>query len=685
MECGDAVKKVIGLIIAGHHRDFERLYHEYIQRHYKEDTSVIDDFEDEDKLLFKDEFEKVNSIEIKIFLKEHYGIDLKQLLFANPEKIVLSYLSKVKVKAILKNDKDYFLLLLLFGALKHCDHLGSARIDAFEKIDPHSFNFLHEQRQKLRVKSKDFYRHQTDCEKSLGNTILTAPTGSGKTESAMLWLRNQMQHYGQGRVFYVLPFTASINAMYERLGDEEKGFGNAKVGMLHGKLQDYLYDYLDKFQYEPENKREKLYEIKNKFKTIYTPLKVVTPFQLLKNIFCLKGYEQGIFEWVGGYFIFDEIHAYSPEVFAQIKVLLEYIAINLHGKIFIMTATMPSFLKKEIQSAVGNFSEINADDALYESFDRHKIILKEGLLSENFEIIGDDLKAGTKVLVVCNTIKQAQEAFEYLRFFAKSAVLLHGAFNGEDRTLHERVLNRGEKNEKNTIQLLVGTQAIEVSLDIDYDIIYTEPAPIDALIQRFGRVNRKREKGISQVIVFKNANNNDKFIYKPELVEKTFRVLEEIIQNEYGVLKEKKLQYYIDCVYPAWDEKSRASFDDVYNQVSHSVSQIVPFLHSRNTEEDFYKQFDGIKVLPISLKARFEEYLLKYDFIGAERLKVQIRKNKFAQLCAENDQNLSKNRFCFQTSKSKIISIPYWTIFKKYSPELGLLYDEQEVWEAEIY
>ena len=60
------------------------------------------------------------------------------------------------------------------------------------------------------------------------------------------------------------------------------------------------------------------------YKTLVTPVKVTTPFQLLKHIFGLKGFEKGIFEWCGGYFIFDEIHAYNPAVFAQIKVLLEF-------------------------------------------------------------------------------------------------------------------------------------------------------------------------------------------------------------------------------------------------------------------------------------------------------------------------------------------------------------------------
>lgn len=93
---------------------------------------------------------------------------------------------------------------------------------------------------------------------------------------------------------------------------------------------------------------------------------------------------------------------------------------------------------------------------------------------------------------------------------------------------------------------------------------------------------------------------------------------------------------------------------------------------------------NDIKVLPIQLKERFESYLSNYDFIGAERLKVQVRKNKFAQLMSENDQNLYKTSYVFETEKDKIITIPFWVLTKKYDSEIGLIYDEQEIWKVEI-
>ncbi|MDO5665189.1 MAG: CRISPR-associated helicase Cas3' [Bacteroidia bacterium] len=685
LNVSEKTKLLINLVVAGHHKDFESLNRDFISNAYANENAN-DDFDEEGLMSFQDEFKKVNPENVISFLNEHYGIQLKGYNSKSPQKLIFSYLQKSLKSNFTIKSEDYFELLLLFGALKHCDHLGSAKLQKIECLEKTSFFFLDKQRTKLLAEKKDFYSHQLSCSNTTGNAILTAPTGSGKTESALLWVRNQLNKCGQGRVFYVLPFTASINAMYERLSSDDKGLGSAKVGMLHGKLQDYLYDYLDKdTQYVNTPKKEAIEEIRNKFKTLSTPLKVITPFQLIKNLYGLKGFEQGILEWTGGYFIFDEIHAYSPEVFAQIKVFLEYVVTHLKGNVFIMTATMPSFLKKELENAIGPFSSITADKELYEKFNRHQLVLKEGLLSDNIYLMERDLKARKKVLVVCNTVLQSQAVFKELKKHATKAVLLHSAFTGEDRNNHEKALKDGEKDKENPIQLLVGTQAIEVSLDIDYDMIYTEPAPIDALIQRFGRVNRKREKGICPVIVFKEANKNDKYIYNTQLIERTIQIFEKVIEQENGILEEYKLQEYIDFVYPEWNEKDKRSFDETYNLLKYLTEmQLVPLLHSKNREDDFYRQFDGIKVLPLKLKERFENYLSNFDFIGAERLKVQIRKNKFAQLLAESDQNLYKASYHFETEKGNLITVPYWILTKKYDKEIGLLYDEQEVWKTEL-
>ena len=339
------------------------------------------------------------------------------------------------------------------------------------------FSFLH---------SYKLYHHQKEAYESIGNIFLTAPTGAGKTETSLLWLEKQIQTHGQGRTFYVLPYTASINAMYERLSEQ---MSITHVGMLHGKLSQYFDNKIDDYTNDTDIK-----VIKESYKTLVTPLKVVTPFQLLKNIFGLKHFEKGLSEWVGGYFIFDEIHAYDSRTLAQIVVLLEICTKWLNGNIFIMTATMPTHMLNLLKNVLNTSNTIFAEESLYDAFNRHKLILEDGMLIDSIDNIQQDINQGKKVLVVCNTVEQAQKVYSLLE--CKKKILLHSSFNATDRSAKEQQL------QKEYIQLLVGTQAIEVSLDIDYDTIYTEPAPIDALIQRFGRVNRKRKKGLCFCHVF---------------------------------------------------------------------------------------------------------------------------------------------------------------------------------------
>ncbi len=677
-------KDILLLAVAGHHKNFNLLYKNFIEKNYKSSEDdrfgMLPSLEEEDRS-FVSEFEQNVDTEKVLKILEKYHIKLNQVKAEEIDKLVLKYLNK----PFTLDNSNYWLLMLLFAGLKHCDHLGSARVEHIPNLDYTHFIFLDKLQKKLKSKGKDFYEHQNKCAKVDGNLILTAPTGSGKTESALLWLRNQLAQNGQGRVFYILPFTASINAMYERLGKDLDEKDTKNVGMLHGKLSAYLSNYFEDYQYSVSERKEKIKGLKEKFKNILTPIKVVTPFQLLKNLFGLKGFEQGVFEWVGSYLIFDEIHAYSPEVFAQIKVLLEFMNQNLNSKVMIMTATLPTFLRKEIQEAIGSYQEINASNELYTNFKRHKVIIKEGLLFQNLTLIQNDLFQNKKVLVVCNTVKQSQEVFKYFREKLPDIekVLLHGSFNGIDRNKKEQDLLIGESKEELNpeIQLLIGTQAIEVSLDIDYDMIYTESAPIDALIQRFGRVNRKREKGICPCYVFRESNESDFYIYSKDTIQKTIEIFENNeIQNQ-GIIEEKLLQEFIDFVYPIWDKESKEKFNDAYKWLKDSLSDLSPLLHSKYKEDDFYKQFDGIKILPQNQRERFDEYLEQYDFINAENLKVQIRKGKFAAWL--QNQSIRKGAKALEKGiTGKMIQVDYFETNKKYDSDLGLLQDEDENWQS---
>ena len=101
--------------------------------------------------------------------------------------------------------------------------------------------------------------------------------------------------------------------------------------------------------------------------------------------------------------------------------------------------------------------EICASNNLYESFTRHRVNVHSGLLTENLNEIQNSINSGMKVLVVCNTVKNAQLVYNQINCSSKT--LLHSAFNSIDRYKNEEQVQQDDN------QLLVGTQAIEVSLD----------------------------------------------------------------------------------------------------------------------------------------------------------------------------------------------------------------------------
>ncbi|MBK7635097.1 MAG: CRISPR-associated endonuclease Cas3'' [Saprospiraceae bacterium] len=276
------ILKVMRLVVAGHHKDFGQLQ-TYANRYEKPDENLelLDGLDEEDIDDFVTAFRKNIVLNGALQLLHHYQVLVNSI---NP-KAIMSMIRGYNAKPRKMSEADYFKLLLLFGGLKWCDHMGSALVDKVYIIEYQDFIFLDNQQKGLIKNGFDFYEHQKECAKINGNLILTAPTGSGKTESSFLWLQKQMQKGEQGRVFYILPFTASINAMYERLRD---AISKEKVGMLHGKLNFYLNAYFDDLQYDFNTKKASIKEIKGNFKNIVTPIKICTPFQLLKASFWYK-------------------------------------------------------------------------------------------------------------------------------------------------------------------------------------------------------------------------------------------------------------------------------------------------------------------------------------------------------------------------------------------------------------
>lgn len=508
LDCDDHQKELIKVFVLTHHKDLKKLGN-YIEDDYTTGLKFGDHM---DRLRSNWDYLSEVIGRYPVFIDKYgagYNCSTACIRSAEVssdnsvwEDVLTSTEKCLESKKCNKKYRDLFVYGKAF--VNTCDHLASGNIDKIlkplQKMDS-VFSFE-------RLSSV-----QLSCKKSIGNTILISPTGSGKTEAALFWATLNISGRCGSRVFYMLPYSASINAMYKRLFtkispcyDDDPD----SVAMIHGKSSYFLQKFFD------EN--EGYLDTKNLSRKMYAPYKIITPFQAIKHFFSLKGWEMGLLELYRSVIILDEIHAYDPRTVGLILSMCRFLNKEMESRILLMSATLPKFIIDYFKEEIDFENEIRMDEEEQRSYLRHRCTVLDGNIFDNAERIKNCIMTGKKVLVVCNTVRQAQWIYEELCDSNVSADLLHSKFILRDREEKERNLD--------SLELLVGTQAIEVSLDIDYDVCFSEPAPIDALIQRFGRVNRKREKGISDVYIVREGSKYDSKIYDPDLVERSVTELE---------------------------------------------------------------------------------------------------------------------------------------------------------------
>ena len=127
-------------------------------------------------------------------------------------------------------------------------------------------------------------------------------------------------------------------------------------------------------------------------------------------------------------------------------------------------------------------------------------------------------------------------------------------------------------------------------------------------------------------------------------------------------------------MYPVFSKEDREKYETTLIYLKKSgLEKLIPMEQSKQTEEDFYKMFDGEKVVPVELYKRYTEYLKTFDFIGAQRLKVSIRRGEFKKWIKNGI--LQKKVFTVEKQYGKpgdVLSIETMVLNLPYSHRLGL-------------
>lgn len=284
------------------------------------------------------------------------------------------------------------------GLLMAADHMASAMETEFEMpldklfIKPDlSFYDRRNELYPLSLLSADNARK---------HTLVTAPTGAGKTDFLLRRCR--------GRVFYTLPFQASINAMYDRI----------KNDLSDTDAQIYLLHAASKLKVEGNKVEESIMQ-----RHVGASVKVLTPHQMASIVFGIKGYEAMAMDLRGCDVILDEIHTYS-DVMQSIVLRIIEILVALDCRIHVGTATMPTVLYEKILELLRGpeaVYEVKLDATTIQSFNRHQIYKLDDM--ENaYDVIASAVKSHFKVLIVCNQVKRAQELYETIEYLYPNVI-----------------------------------------------------------------------------------------------------------------------------------------------------------------------------------------------------------------------------------------------------------------------
>lgn len=408
----------------------------------------------------------------------------------------------------------------------------------------------------------DIISTATDAESS-GIYIIEAPMGLGKTEAALALSEILAARAGAGGMFFGMPTQATSNGIFPRLEKWAGGLAEDEQTLLAIKLahgnaalnEDYreLFTGHSNLNIESDSGLIVHDWFSGRKQTLLSDFVIGTVDQLLMAALKQKHVMLKHFGLSGKVVVVDECHAYDAYMSQYLDMAIKWLGIY-KVPVIILSATLPEKRRAELIEAYtdsekhrakhtgAHVDKKNADEAWKHSlayplltYTENNAVKQKALAfdGENKEvsvrrIIRDEVAAtagyaverGGCVGVIVNTVRKAQEiAAELQSAFPKAEVIImHAQFIMTDRAKREeQILKRVGKHstpESRRGLIIVGTQVLEQSLDLDFDLMITELCPMDLLLQRTGRLhrhNRVRPQGLETACCFVLDETDDSF------------------------------------------------------------------------------------------------------------------------------------------------------------------------------
>jgi CRISPR-associated endonuclease/helicase Cas3 len=334
-----------------------------------------------------------------------------------------------------------------------------------------------------------------------GLTIVESDTGSGKTEVAISYASELLNAGLADGIVFGLPTQATANGLFARLGDAAQLlFPDSDTTLAHSKSKLLIPDangFLHK-----SNKRAFL-----------GTMSVATIDQILMGVLPIKHQFIRSFGTRKSVLVLDEIHSFD----AYMSGLIHKVLSGQHtsfSSVILLSATLPSMQRQalvdtyggkvlsneyplitHVSTKTGETCELTVNEEptqklIYsELWESDELALTDNHILQIKHWVETD---GASMCIICNTVADAQTMYRQLsEHLSITADLFHAKFTNADRvTIENHVLNKYGKHAVRQAGLLIATQVVEQSLDLDFDIMISQIAPIEYLMQRMGRLWR---------------------------------------------------------------------------------------------------------------------------------------------------------------------------------------------------
>jgi len=528
-----------------------------VRRHHDDLIEVMDEISlfDEKRIdLLKKQLHDINENSFQILSQKLYHAGLPVIL---SKELIQTWIENFRLetkslkKLLRKNSdiKSYVLLNLLFSLLLDADKSEVVVNDmkSFEMRNYEDVHWVDNYLSKARFENNfinelrsQAYQEVSNFKIDLSERIyaINLPTGMGKTLTGLsfaLKLKNKLKQDGiVPRIIYSLPFLSIIDQNAIIFLEVIKSNGLDVTTNLF-----LTHHHLSEIYYRTESKEYESDEAIILVEGWNAEIIVTTFVQLFHTLLSNKNRILRKFhKLANSIIILDEIQSIPVKYWMITKKLLSSLAEILNAYIIIITATEPLIFNKEERKVLVNSSKY------LNFFNRYKLQLQ---INEDM-VIEDLIKEieenpDKRILFIFNTISSAKKFYVLLKNIPVSKTFLSTHVVPKER------LRRIQEIKQGKYRVVVSTQLVEAGVDIDFDIVIRDFAPLDCLIQSAGRCNRnasQEQGGIIKIYKLKNDQGRyyASYIYDPILLNITEKLL-----NKKQVWQENELSQILEEYY----------------------------------------------------------------------------------------------------------------------------------------